>query len=223
MNGLVARHWYRIPLACRQLRRSLLSRLAGIAGAVEETGRVGYPRLVKGYSMFIGHLAIGFGAKKAAPRTSLGLLLLASVWSDVVFAVLLFFGIERVTIDPSIGRIVPIRLEYFPWSHSLVMTIVWALLLGGLYYAGRRYRDGAVWIGLGVLSHWVTDWASHRPDMPIMPGGLVKFGLGLYNHPLATFGVEAVMFSVGVGLYVRSTTARDAVGRWGLVCLVVLL
>jgi hypothetical protein len=173
--------------------------------------------------MFIGHLAIGFGAKKAAPRASLGWLLLAAVWCDVVFAVLLFLGIERVRIDPSVGRLVPIRLEYFPWSHSLLMTFLWAVLLGGIYYAVRRYRDGAVWTGLAVLSHWLTDWASHRPDMPLIPGSLAKYGLGLYDHPIGTFVVEAVMFAVGVGMYLRTTTARDAIGRWALGSFLVLV
>src|SRR4051812_3033554 len=117
-------------------------------------------------AMFIGHLALGFGAKKAAPRTSLGMLLLAAVWCDVVFAVLLFIGIERASIDPAMG-IVPVRLEYFPWSHSLAMTVAWAGILGGIYYAVRRHRAGALWIAVRVPSHGLTDWAPPRRDMPI--------------------------------------------------------
>ena len=42
-----------------------------------------------------------------------------------------------------------------------------------------------------VLSHWVLDFASHRPDMPLWPGG-PKVGLGLWYSLPATLVVEAV-------------------------------
>jgi hypothetical protein len=85
-------------------------------------------------------------------------------------------------------------------------------------------RNGRVFIVLAalVVSHWILDWISHRPDMPIYPGG-PKFGLGLWNHVAATIIVEGIMFAAGIWIYVRATRARDAVGRWGFVSLMAFL
>ena len=173
--------------------------------------------------MFIGHFAIGFAAKRAAPRTSLATLLTAAVWPDVVFSLLLFAGVERVRVDPSVGRYVPIVLEYYPWSHSLVMTALWGVLLATGYLALRRYTVGAWCVLVGVLSHWVLDWASHRPDMPLIPGGSGKYGLGLYDSPGGTAIIESLLFAGGVWLCASANRPRDAVGRWGLVGLIAVL
>ena len=40
-------------------------------------------------------------------------------------------------------------------------------------------------------------------------------GLGLWSSPIATVTVEALMFLVGIFLYMRGTRAVDNVGRWG--------
>ena len=47
-------------------------------------------------------------------------------------------------------------------------------------------------------------------------------GLGLWYSIAATILVEGGLFAGAIWLYVRSTTARDAVGRWALVGLVAL-
>jgi len=87
----------------------------------------------------------------------------------------------------------------------------------GAIYRTVTGRNGRVFIVLAalVVSHWILDWISHRPDMPIYPGG-PKFGLGLWNHVAATIIVEGIMFAAGIWIYVRATRARDAVGPMGL-------
>lgn len=74
-------------------------------------------------------------------------------------------------------------------------------------------------VGLAVLSHWVLDSIVHRPDLPLWPGG-PRVGLGLWNSWLAAICAETLIYGLGVWFYVKSTRARDAVGRyafWGLV------
>jgi hypothetical protein len=119
--------------------------------------------------MFIGHFAVGFASKKFAPHTSLALLIAAALFADMLWPIFLLFGWERVRIDPGNTRFTPFDLVWFPWSHSLVMLIAWATAFSGLYYAVTRYPAGALAIWIGVLSHWVLDWISHRPDMPLYP------------------------------------------------------
>lgn len=79
-------------------------------------------------------------------------------------------------------------------------------------------------IAAGVLSHWVLDVASHRPDMPLYPGeDSPLLGLGLWRSVPATIAVETSMFAAGVALYVTMTKPKDGVGRWSLAGLVGLL
>ena len=176
--------------------------------------------------MFIGHFALGFAAKRAAPRISLGTLFAASQLPDLLWPVLVALGIEHVRIAPGATAFTPLEFVSYPYSHSLLFVAIWGLAFGGLY--GLRlhgFRAVAV-IALLVVSHWVLDWVTHRPDMPLAPGLDTKLGLGLWNSVVGTRVVESILFIAGVWLYVRATRARDAVGRWawwGLVGLLAVL
>ena len=52
--------------------------------------------------MFIGHFALGYAAKRWAPRLSLAVLFGAAVFADVLWPVLVALGIEHVRIVPGI-------------------------------------------------------------------------------------------------------------------------
>src|SRR5215467_2937756 len=117
--------------------------------------------------MFIGHFAVAFAAKKAAPKVSLGTLILAAAFLDVVWPVLVLLGVERFRIVPGFTAINPFDFTYYPWSHSLLMTMVWSAVFAFVYFAWSRDRSGAVWVALVVASHWVLDFVSHVPDMPL--------------------------------------------------------
>ena len=174
--------------------------------------------------MFIGHFAVGFGAKKFAPRTPLVLLLAAPLLSDLLWPFFLQFGWEHVRIVPGITRYNDFDFHDFPWSHSLLMSAVWATLFALVYYGLALYRAGAIAIWIGVISHWILDWITHIPDMPLFPGGGPKLGLGLWNHVAATMAVEIAMFLVGFYWYWTATRSRDRIGTYAcLVYAVVLL
>jgi hypothetical protein len=174
--------------------------------------------------MFIGHMAVAFGAKTAAPAVSLGTMFLACQLADLIWPPLVLLGIERVAIQAGVTVVTPLDFIYYPYSHSLVANLLWAALFGGAYVFIRRARTRAgIVLGVVVLSHWLLDVASHRPDMPITLGGSTRIGLGLWNSLAATITVEGLLFAVGVSLYARSTRARDRVGRWALWSLVACL
>jgi hypothetical protein len=167
--------------------------------------------------MFIGHFAVGFAAKRLAPRTSLAWLLLAPAFLDLLWPLFLATGIEEVRIDPGNTPVAPFDFVSYPWSHSLVMALTWGLV----WYAGAAERRAGIVLGALVVSHWVLDWISHRPDLPIWPGG-PRVGLGLWYSKPATIAVEVALYAAGVGLYLAATRARDRVGVWALVALVVV-
>jgi hypothetical protein len=162
--------------------------------------------------MFIGHFALGFAAKRAAPRLSLAALFAAAQLADVIWPFLLAAGVEQVRIVPGITAFTPLDFVSYPYSHSLLALALWGLLFGGICAVIVRDRRVMVVVAALVVSHWVLDWVTHRPDMPLYPGG-PKMGLGLWNSVPATLAVESAMFAVGVWLYARATRARDVIGR----------
>jgi len=175
--------------------------------------------------MFIGHNAVGFASKRIAPRTSLGWLMTAPILLDLLWPLFLLLGIEHVRIAPGNTKFTPLDFYDYPWSHSLLMSIVWGVLFAAAYFAKTRYTAGAVTLACGVVSHWVLDFFTHGPDMPLYPGG-PKVGLGLWNHPMATMLIEGLMFIAGIAVYVRVTRPRDRTGlfaMWGLVIMLTVI
>ena|SRR5687767_9916267 len=175
--------------------------------------------------MFVGHYGLAFAAKRVAPRASLGTLFLAAQFVDLVWPILLLSGVERVRIAPSDNPFLRLVFEWYPWTHSLVTGLVWAGLFGALYLLRRGDRRTALVVGALVLSHWVLDWITHVPDLPIYPGGPVT-GLGLWRSFAATIAVEAVIFALGVASYAARTKPVDRTGRygfWGLVAFLVVI
>ena len=172
--------------------------------------------------MFIGHFAVGFAAKRIAPRTSVATLLAAAEFLDLVWPVLVLLGLERVRIDPGNTAFTPLDFVSYPWSHSLLTSVAWATAFASLYQLAARKWRGTITIWVCVVSHWVLDWITHRPDMPLYPGG-PRVGLGLWNSVTGTMTVELLMFTGGIWLYARVTRARDGIGRYGLATFAILL
>jgi membrane-bound metal-dependent hydrolase YbcI (DUF457 family) len=172
--------------------------------------------------MFIGHFAVGFASKRVAPRTSLALLLAAPLLADILWPLFLVLGWEHVRIDPTATRFSPLDLYDFPWSHSLAALFLWATAFALIYWGITRYRAGALVIWIGVVSHWVLDWITHRADMPLYPGSR-RYGLTLWNSIAGTMAVELAMFAAGVWTYARATRARDRIGRYSFAAYVLIL
>ena len=176
--------------------------------------------------MFIGHFGLAFAAKRLAPRTSLGTLGAASQWVDLLWPVLLLLGVEQVRIAPGDTAYTPLAFVHYPWTHSLLLSLGWGLALGLAYRLAGGERRAAVVVGALVSSHWLLDVLTHRPDLPLVPWGTTKVGLGLWNHPVATVVVEGAIFAAGVWLYATGTRPRRRAGTvalWSLVAFLVAM
>jgi membrane-bound metal-dependent hydrolase YbcI (DUF457 family) len=172
--------------------------------------------------LFIGHFAVGFAGKKLAPKASLPALLFAALFADILWPVLVAVGAEKVRIAPGNTVYTPLEFVSYPWSHSLLMLLIWGGLIGAFF---RKRTDGRrIWavIAALVVSHWFLDWITHAPDMPVYPGG-PGYGLALWNNVNLTMIIEIAMFAVGVWMYWSVTRARDGIGRWAFGGLVALL
>ncbi|HUX89788.1 MAG TPA: hypothetical protein VMV48_03765 [Gallionellaceae bacterium] len=173
--------------------------------------------------MFIGHFGVGFGAKTVAPTVSLGTLFLAAQFLDLLWPSLLLLGVETVRIEPGATVVTPLVFEHYPVSHSLIAVLGWAVLVGAMHFVLLRQRIAALVLAGLVVSHWVLDAIVHQPDLPLFPGSAAVVGLNLWSSLASTLLVESALFALGVWLYACATTPSNAVGRWGLVALVIFL
>lgn len=171
--------------------------------------------------MFVGHLAVALGARSAEPRVPLGAAVAAAFGLDLLWPILLLIGAESVEVHAGDTAFTNLAFVSYPWSHSLLTVVVWsglAALIGSRMY--KSLRVGMI-LGLLVFSHWVLDFITHRPDLPLWPGGPVT-GLGLWNSIPATILIEGGLLVIGLWLYAGGSAARDHTGRWALVGLVAL-
>jgi len=169
--------------------------------------------------MFVGHLAVALAAKRAAPRAPLGALVAGAFGLDLIWPFLLLVGLERVRIVPGYTAFTPLVFEHYPWSHSLGMALIWGAVSGRLSARVLKNARAGLLIGLAVVSHWVLDFITHVPDLPLWPGG-PAVGLGLWNSIVGTLVVEGALFAGAIALYLRTTERRTAAGTWGLWALI---
>ena len=170
--------------------------------------------------MFVGHLALALAARPAARDVNVGWLMAGVTMLDLVWPVFIIAGIEHVRITPGATAFTPFTFESYPWSHSLAMSFGWGTVLAAV--ARWRGVPRAAWgllVAL-VVSHWVLDFVSHAPDMPLWPGPSPRLGLGLwYSIPL-TLIVEGLMWIGAIFIYIRSRPPRGAGAQtafWSLV------
>ena len=158
--------------------------------------------------MFLGHYGVGFASKKVEPRASLGTYIMAAVFLDLLWPIFLLIGLEHVKIEPGNTLVTPLNFYDYPYSHSLLMSVVWSVLFGAVYYLIKKDRKISVILGICVFSHWILDFIVHRADLPL------------------TLIVELLIFFVGLYLYLKTTKSKNKVGSiilWGFVILLLLI
>jgi len=162
--------------------------------------------------MFVGHTAMALAAKARTPQVSLGWLVAAAFALDLLWPVFLLLGIERVSIVPGATAFNALVFDSYPWSHSLLLACAWALCAAAVARALGMAIGGAGLIAALVLSHWILDWVSHVPDLPLWPGRSPLLGLALWNSVFWSLLVEGAIYLVGIAIYLRSTRAVDRTG-----------
>jgi hypothetical protein len=171
--------------------------------------------------MFVGHLAVALGGRRFEPRAPLAALIAAAFGLDLLWPLFLLAGIESVRIEPGNTAFTPLNFVHYPWSHSLSMAVIWGIAAGRVAAPVLKSARAGLVVGVAVISHWVLDWVSHRPDLPLYPGGPLA-GLGLWNSIPATFLVEGLLFVAAIAYYRRAIVARDRQGQWAFWSLVVM-
>ena len=168
-------------------------------------------------TLFIGHYGVGLIAKAKRPQFPLWLLFIAVQLIDVIWALFVLLGVEKVRIVPGYTASSPLDLYYMPYTHSLLGAALWSVALGALCAMVYRWKWAAgVIVGLAVFSHWILDLLVHRPDLALYDSHM-KMGLGLWNYKWLEFALEVALLFFGIYLYMRSTRSVGAVGRYGFI------
>lgn len=162
--------------------------------------------------MFVGHY--GPAGAAAHKRIKLWHAFFAVQFLDILWAPFVLLGVEKLRIVPHFTEANHLDLFYMPFTHSLPMAVFWSVVLAAIY---RLLRQGAGWggallIGALVFSHWILDFAVHRPDLELWIGG-PKIGLGLWEHRNLSFGAEIGLFLAGMATYLLRSRALGVVGR----------
>jgi len=173
--------------------------------------------------MFIGHFAIGLGAKKFAPEVSLGTFFIAVQFLDLLWPTLLLLNVEHVAIHPKLESSKIVEFTDYPISHSLLLAVVWSLLFSGVYWLFKRDFKVAIILAFCVLSHWLLDLTVHFPDLPLYPGKSPLLGLGLWKSTVGTIIIEGTIFIIGIILYLKATTTKNKTGIIVFYILIALL
>jgi hypothetical protein len=170
--------------------------------------------------LLVGHVAVGFLAKRVAPGVSLGTLVLAALLPDLLWCAFMIAGLEGVEmIKPGTTLMNSTVVSRMDWSHSLAS----GALLGGAFVIFRRNRTGAWVLFAAVLSHWLLDFASHNPDMALAPGTKLHLGLGLWNSIPETLAIEGALWLLALVLFVKASHSANRAALYVLWIVAALL
>jgi hypothetical protein len=178
--------------------------------------------------VFVGHDSAALALKRVENRASLGWLIIAAQFVDIWFFTLALLGLERLSIVEDFTPSTHFELEFFPFSHGLVGSLVWAVVAFTVFMVlpareGLNKRRVAFVLAAAVFSHWILDLIVHTPDLPLLGDNSPRLGLGLWNNALVAFILEAVLLLVGLSLYLRGTKAKTVTGRYGMIAFAAFL
>ena len=168
--------------------------------------------------MFIGHYGVSFAAKAVDKRIPLWVLFIAAQLVDIFWTIFVLLGVEQVRLAPGITATSPLDFYFYPYTHSLIASLVWGALAMLVYRALRPRAETwrtALIVGIAVASHWILDLLVHRPDLALF-GDALKVGFGLWNYPLVSTGLEIIFLVGGMILYYRRTTPISPSGKYAM-------
>jgi hypothetical protein len=168
--------------------------------------------------MGVGHAAVALGATRYAPRLNVAWLIFAALLADFLLGLFALAGLEGAHVPPDFASHHYLTFT-FPYSHGLLMLLLWSAAFGALA-ASTRSADRArvfVVVGLVVFSHFVLDALVHVVGLPLAFEGSPKIGLGLWTHLRLELCIETVMTVAGIAIYLGVAGAMaPARSRFGV-------
>jgi len=160
--------------------------------------------------MYVGHYVAAFALKKQAPTLSLGWLFIGVQFVDILFFPFVLMGVERLNLIPDYTATNHFELEYMPYTHSLLATVVWSIFGFLVFrYLFKLSVKAAFAMALAIASHWFVDLLVHTPDLPIWSDKSPKLGFGLWNYRYVAFGLETLFLFGGIYLYQKAINSKS--------------
>ena len=159
--------------------------------------------------MLAGHFASAAILKGADNRVPLWVLLVAVQFVDIFCMIFVLLGWERMDVVHGFTAVNDLDM-FMPYTHSLIMTPLWAALGAGLYKLYDKTADNKslLIVAIAVAGHWVLDLLVHVPDLPLFFSEDVKFGFGLWHFKFITIALESAMVVAAYMIYRRSSEAQ---------------
>lgn len=179
--------------------------------------------------MFVGHYSVAFACRTERNKIPLWVLFIAVQFLDYIWATLVLLEIEKLRVIKGFTAGSMLDSYYHPYSHSLMMAILWSVVAALIYNTvcreSRYYSKFApVIIGIAVFSHWLLDLIAHPPDLAIYDNTR-KVGFGLWNYRDPEFALEIALLAGGIVLYlVRNampTIRKGTVIAFGIALVIV--
>jgi membrane-bound metal-dependent hydrolase YbcI (DUF457 family) len=165
--------------------------------------------------MFAGHIGAGLAIGRADRRINVGVLISAALLLDGVLWLFILLGWESVSIPADFPRSYQPHFN-FPYSHSLLGSLVWSVFAALAAYwwlprsGGRKLRAAAL-IGAAAFSHWLLDALVHAPELPLAGPQSRLIGWGLWDAVPLALTVEGLVVAAGLWLYLpRAPISRGS-------------
>ncbi|TGN07952.1 hypothetical protein [Leptospira ilyithenensis] len=180
--------------------------------------------------MFTGHYAPAFVLRRFLPKLGFFHLFFAAQFLDYLFMFFLLFGVEKMRIVEGFTESNPFDLYYMPFSHSLVMSLIWSVLVF-LIYSGFVFRKeigrdrillGLV-MGFCVFSHFLLDLPMHREDLPLYSDDSLKLGFGIWKYKYIALALENGLILLSVYFYARALTNESKKKIYLLALILILM
>ncbi len=128
----------------------------------------------------LAHASIGIMVKPLAPKAPMWALVAATQVPDLLSFGFMALGLEHgavTRLDFEHG-LQYLSLSSIVWSHGLLMSVVWSVVVAALGMLLFRDRRTSVILGLLVFSHWMLDFIVYR-YIPVLLDNSQTIGFGL--------------------------------------------
>lgn len=150
----------------------------------------------------LAHLGIGLVFTLIVPDIHPLILIFFAYFLDIIFFGFMFIGLEKMPKADYVAEA--------PWSHSLFMAVIWAVLVGLVtIILTSNYYYGWI-LGILVFSHWIIDFIV-SPMEYVFPNdtghlvhpfdGSAKIGLGVMRTKAGVIVIEGGVTLLGLLIF----------------------
>jgi hypothetical protein len=158
-------------------------------------------------NVFIGHFGVAFLLFYLFPGVPIWVALVGVSFPDLLWAIFVPLGLEELTVDPDNPLQKSLQFRKLPYSHSLVITNVMALAVGGVLAAVLGNPLALLVFVLASASHWALDIVVHLKDIPVLGfDGDRKLGFGLWRWGGFAFFVELAIYVILAAAFISGVT-----------------